>query len=141
MAGSVNKVILVGNLGRDPEIRSMQSGEEIAQLSIATSETWRDKASGERKERTECHTLAPLFRHGHKFCASQILPGDRLLCCHDLVWGALGDDLAAMHAGGGAHVDHVIGSTDCLLVMLHHQHGWLFLRVDCGCAKPTQPAR
>lgn len=57
MAGSVNKVILVGNLGRDPEIRSMQSGEEIAQLSIATSDTWRDKASGERKERTEWHRV------------------------------------------------------------------------------------
>jgi single-strand DNA-binding protein len=57
MAGSVNKVILVGNLGRDPEIRSMQSGEEVAQLSVATSETWRDKASGERKERTEWHRV------------------------------------------------------------------------------------
>lgn len=57
MAGSVNKVILVGNLGRDPEIRSMQSGEEIAQLSIATSESWRDKATGERKERTEWHRV------------------------------------------------------------------------------------
>jgi len=57
MAGSVNKVILVGNLGRDPEIRSMQSGEEICQLSIATSETWRDKSSGERKERTEWHRV------------------------------------------------------------------------------------
>ncbi len=60
MAGSVNKVILVGNLGRDPEIRSMQSGEEIAQLSLATSETWRDKASGERKERTEWHRVVIL---------------------------------------------------------------------------------
>ena len=57
MAGSVNKVILVGNLGRDPEIRSMQSGEEIAQLSLATSENWRDKASGERKEKTEWHRV------------------------------------------------------------------------------------
>ena len=57
MAGSVNKVILVGNLGRDPEIRSMQSGEEIAQLSLATSESWRDKASGERKEKTEWHRV------------------------------------------------------------------------------------
>ena len=57
MAGSVNKVILVGNLGRDPEIRSMQSGEEVCQLSIATSETWRDKSSGERKERTEWHRV------------------------------------------------------------------------------------
>lgn len=57
MAGSVNKVILVGNLGRDPEIRSMQSGEEVCQLSVATSETWRDKATGERKERTEWHRV------------------------------------------------------------------------------------
>ncbi len=57
MAGSVNKVILVGNLGRDPEIRSMQSGEEVCQLSIATSDTWRDKSSGERKERTEWHRV------------------------------------------------------------------------------------
>src|SRR3546814_19596890 len=63
MAGSVNKVILVGNLGRDPEIRSMQSGEEIAQLSLATSEPWRDKASGERQERTEWHRVVIFNEH------------------------------------------------------------------------------
>jgi single-strand DNA-binding protein len=57
MAGSVNKVILVGNLGRDPEIRSTQGGSRIANLSLATSETWRDRASGERKERTEWHRV------------------------------------------------------------------------------------
>jgi single-strand DNA-binding protein len=57
MAGSVNKVILVGNLGREPEIRSMQDGGKIVQLSIATSETWRDKNSGERRERTEWHRV------------------------------------------------------------------------------------
>ena len=57
MAGSVNKVILVGNLGRDPEIRSTQDGTRIANLSLATSETWRDKNSGERKERTEWHRV------------------------------------------------------------------------------------
>jgi single-strand DNA-binding protein len=57
MAGSVNKVILVGNLGRDPEIRSMPNGDRIANLSIATSEQWRDKASGERKEKTEWHRV------------------------------------------------------------------------------------
>jgi len=57
MAGSVNKVILIGNLGRDPEIRSTQDGMRIANLSIATSESWRDKASGERKERTEWHRV------------------------------------------------------------------------------------
>jgi single-strand DNA-binding protein len=57
MAGSINKVILVGNLGRDPEIRSTQDGMRIANLAIATSETWRDKMSGERKERTEWHRV------------------------------------------------------------------------------------
>src|SRR6201987_435382 len=53
MAGSVNKVILVGNLGRDPEIRSMQDGNRVANLAVATSENWRDRGSGERKERKE----------------------------------------------------------------------------------------
>ena len=57
MAGSVNKVILVGNLGRDPEIRSMPNGDRIANFSLATSETWRDKSSGERKEKTEWHRV------------------------------------------------------------------------------------
>ena len=57
MAGSVNKVILIGNLGRDPEIRHPQSGGKIATLNLATSETWRDKASGERRERTEWHRV------------------------------------------------------------------------------------
>ncbi|WP_395540237.1 single-stranded DNA-binding protein [Neotabrizicola sp. sgz301269] len=58
MAGSVNKVILVGNLGRDPEVRSFQNGGKVVNLRIATSETWRDRSSGERKERTEWHTVA-----------------------------------------------------------------------------------
>jgi single-strand DNA-binding protein len=58
MAGSVNKVILVGNLGRDPEIRSFQNGGRVANLNLATSENWRDKATGERKERTEWHRVA-----------------------------------------------------------------------------------
>ena len=58
MAGSVNKVIIVGNLGRDPEVRSFPNGGKVVSLNIATSETWRDKASGERKERTEWHRVA-----------------------------------------------------------------------------------
>ncbi|MFG1400884.1 single-stranded DNA-binding protein [Xanthobacter sediminis] len=58
MAGSVNKVILIGNLGRDPEVRTFQSGGRVCNLRIATSESWRDKASGERKDRTEWHTVA-----------------------------------------------------------------------------------
>jgi single-strand DNA-binding protein len=57
MAGSVNKVILVGNLGRDPEIRSMNSGDKVCNLSLATSESWNDKNSGERQERTEWHRV------------------------------------------------------------------------------------
>jgi single-strand DNA-binding protein len=57
MAGSVNKVILVGNLGADPEIRTLNSGDRVANLRIATSETWRDKQSGERKEKTEWHRV------------------------------------------------------------------------------------
>jgi single-strand DNA-binding protein len=57
MAGSVNKVILIGNLGKDPEIRTLNSGDRVANLRIATSETWRDKMSGERKEKTEWHQV------------------------------------------------------------------------------------
>ena len=57
MAGSVNKVILIGNLGKDPEIRRTQDGRPIANLSVATSESWRDKATGERKEKTEWHRV------------------------------------------------------------------------------------
>ncbi len=58
MAGSVNKVILIGNLGRDPEVRSFQNGGKVVNLRIATSENWRDRATGERKERTEWHSVA-----------------------------------------------------------------------------------
>ena len=63
MAGSVNKVILIGNLGKDPEIRRTQDGRPIANLSIATSETWRDKNTGERKEKTEWHRVV-IFNEG-----------------------------------------------------------------------------
>tara|TARA_R110002124_G_scaffold149250_1_gene315292 strand:- start:637 stop:1128 length:492 start_codon:yes stop_codon:yes gene_type:complete len=63
MAGSVNKVILIGNVGKDPEIRRTQDGRPIANLSIATSETWRDKNSGERKEKTEWHRVV-VFNEG-----------------------------------------------------------------------------
>ncbi len=63
MAGSVNKVILVGNLGNDPEIKTMQSGDRVANLSVATSESWKDKATGERKERTEWHRVV-VFNQG-----------------------------------------------------------------------------
>jgi single-strand DNA-binding protein len=71
MAGSVNKVILVGNLGRDPEVRSFQNGGKVVNLRIATSESWKDKQSGERKERTEWHSVAifsePLARIAEQY--------------------------------------------------------------------------
>ena len=63
MAGSLNKVMLIGNLGADPEIRSFQNGGKVANLRIATSETWKDKNTGERQERTEWHTVA-IFSEG-----------------------------------------------------------------------------
>ena len=72
MAGSVNKVILVGNLGKDPEIRRTQDGRPIANLSIATSETWRDKGTGERKEKTEWHRVV-IFNEGLCKVAEQYL--------------------------------------------------------------------
>ena len=72
MAGSVNKVILVGNLGRDPEVRSFPNGGKVVNLRIATSETWRDKQSGERKERTEWHSVA-IFNENLAKIAEQYL--------------------------------------------------------------------
>jgi len=72
MAGSVNKVILVGNLGADPEVRRTQDGRPIVNLRVATSETWRDKASGERKEKTEWHRVV-IFSEGLAKVAEQYL--------------------------------------------------------------------
>ena len=72
MAGSVNKVILIGHLGRDPEVRSFQNGNKVCNLRLATSETWRDKQTGERKERTEWHSVA-IFNEGIAKVAEQYL--------------------------------------------------------------------
>jgi len=72
MAGSVNKVILIGNLGRDPEVRSFQNGGKVCNLRIATSENWKDRNTGERKEKTEWHTVA-IFNEGLVRIAEQYL--------------------------------------------------------------------
>ena len=72
MAGSVNKVILIGNLGKDPEVRHTQDGKIIVNLSIATSDTWKDKNSGERKEKTEWHRVV-IFNEGLAKIAEQYL--------------------------------------------------------------------
>ena len=72
MAGSINKVILVGNLGRDPEVRNTQSGSKVVSFSLATSDSWRDKATGERKDRTEWHNIV-IFSPGLAEMASNYL--------------------------------------------------------------------
>src|SRR5947208_15134433 len=72
MAGSVNKVILVGNLGADPEVRRMQDGRPVVNLRVATSESWREKATGERKEKTEWHRVV-IFNEGLAKVAEQYL--------------------------------------------------------------------
>ena len=72
MAGSVNKVILIGNLGRDPEVRSFQNGGKVCNLRIATSATWKDKNTGERREKTEWHSVA-VFQEGLVRIAEQYL--------------------------------------------------------------------
>src|SRR5271167_2990407 len=72
MAGSINKVILVGNLGKDPEVRRMNSGDSVVNFTMATSESWRDKASGERKEKTEWHRIV-IFNENLAKIAEQYL--------------------------------------------------------------------
>ncbi|MCG6901629.1 MAG: single-stranded DNA-binding protein [Rhodobacter sp.] len=72
MAGSVNKVILVGNLGRDPEVRTFQNGGKVCNLRVATSETWKDRTTGEKRERTEWHSVA-IFSEGLVRVAEQYL--------------------------------------------------------------------
>ena len=78
MAGSLNKVTLIGNLGADPEVRTMQSGDEVVNLSIATSESWKDKASGERKEKTEWHRVV-IFSPGLvNVCKNYLQKGSKI---------------------------------------------------------------
>jgi single-strand DNA-binding protein len=78
MAGSVNKVILIGNLGREPEVRRMTSGDPVVNLSVATSETWRDKSSGERRERTEWHRVVIFNEHLAKVAEQYLHKGSKI---------------------------------------------------------------
>ena len=75
MAGSVNKVIIIGNLGKDPEIRTLNSGERVANLTVATSEQWRDKMTGERKEKTEWHRVVIFNDNIVKVCENYLKKG------------------------------------------------------------------
>ncbi|WP_262695343.1 single-stranded DNA-binding protein [Kordiimonas aquimaris] len=78
MAGSVNKVILVGNLGRDPEVRSMQDGSPVVNLSVATSENWRDKATGERRDKTEWHRVVIFNENLAKVAQNYLKKGSKV---------------------------------------------------------------
>ena len=78
MAGSVNKVILIGNLGADPEVRSFQNGGKVCNLRIATSENWKDKNSGERKEKTEWHTVAVFSEGLVRVCEQYLRKGSKV---------------------------------------------------------------
>lgn len=83
MAGSVNKVILIGNLGRDPEVRTMQNGGKVANLSLATSESWKDKQTGERKEKTEWHRVV-IFGQLADIAERYLKKGSKVYVCGSL---------------------------------------------------------
>lgn len=78
MAGSVNKVIIIGNLGRDPEVRSFQNGGKVCNLRIATSETWKDRNTGERRERTEWHSVAVFSEGLVRVCEQYLRKGSKV---------------------------------------------------------------
>ena len=78
MAGSVNKVILLGNLGRDPEVRSSQDGSKIVSFSVATTESWKDKTSGERKDRTEWHRVVVFNQNLADVCEKYLQKGSKV---------------------------------------------------------------
>lgn len=78
MAGSVNKVILIGNLGKDPEVRRLNNGEPVCSLRIATSESWRDKASGERKDKTEWHSVVIYNENLVRVCEQYLKKGSKV---------------------------------------------------------------
>lgn len=83
MAGSVNKVILIGNVGKDPEVRSMQNGGKVANVSLATSESWKDKSTGEKKEKTEWHRLV-IFGQLADIAEQYVHKGSKIYVCGSL---------------------------------------------------------
>ncbi len=78
MAGSVNKVMLIGNLGRDPEVKTMQNGSKVCNLSVATSENWKDKSTGERKEKTEWHRVVVFNENIINVCENYLKKGSKI---------------------------------------------------------------
>ena len=78
MAGSVNKVIVVGNLGADPEVRDLPSGQKVASLRVATSEQWTDRASGEKRDRTEWHTVSVFDQNAAQYAQNYLRKGNKV---------------------------------------------------------------
>lgn len=78
MAGSVNRALIVGNLGTDPEIRNLPSGQKVANLSVATSDTWNDRDTGERKERTEWHRVSVFNQNSVRYAEQYLRKGDKV---------------------------------------------------------------
>lgn len=78
MAGSVNKVVIVGNLGADPEVRDLPSGQKVANLRVATSEQWTDRASGEKRERTEWHTVSVFDQNAAQYAQNYLRKGNKV---------------------------------------------------------------
>src|SRR3954447_25254356 len=103
MAGSVNKVILIGNLGKDPEIRRLGSGEPVVNLSLATSESWKDKSTGERKEKTEWHRVV-IFNENIARVAEQYLKKGSKVC----VEGRLGNGKWSDQSGEEKYAAEVV---------------------------------
>lgn len=100
---SVNKVILLGNLGKDPDIRSMQSGDKVANFSIATSESWKDRATGEKKEKTQWHNVSVFNQGAVKFIENNVQKG-----CKVYVEGVLEHRKWTDNSGSEKYITEVI---------------------------------
>ena len=131
MAGSVNKVILVGNLGRDPEVRRLNSGKPVVNLSVATSENWRDKDSGERKEKTEWHRVVIFNENLAKIAEQYLKKGAKVYVEGQLQTRKWTDQRGVEKYS----TEVVIGRFDGKLVLMDGK------RDDAGVERPAQTSR
>lgn len=123
MAGSVNKVFLVGNIGSDPEVKTMQSGDKVATFSIATSESWKDKATGERKERTEWHRIVVFNQSLINVCENYLKKGSKVFIEGQVETRSYEKD------GQKVYTTEIV---------LRPYHGEIVMLDSKGDAKPTQ---
>lgn len=131
MAGSVNKVILVGNVGKDPEVRSFQNGGKVANITLATSESWTDKASGERKEKTEWHKISIMNDNIVSVAERFVKKGSKIY-----VEGSLQTRKWTDQQGVEKYsTEVVIGRFDGKLVLMDGK------RDDAGVERPAQTSR